>query len=638
MNLLGLSKVNKYFGERLLFENVSFSIEEHDKIGLIGANGTGKSTLLKIILEGESHDGGEIFLSGQTKIGYLEQHIGKNSNKTVYDELLTVFSHIQEIEQQILELTGRIDAEIGDATQNAELLNLLSEQYEALGGYTYKNRAKSALVGMGFSENDLQKPFSALSGGEKMRVCLCKVLLSDANLLLLDEPTNHLDMQSIEWLEGFLQGYKGAFVVISHDRYFLDKVTNKIFEIEHAHLNCYYGNYSVFLKQKAENEKYIAKKYEQTMREISRIEGIIQQQKQWNREKNIKTAESKQKMVDKLKAGLVTPQGELEQMRPCFRSNRAGGNDVVIATELSKKFGERALFQSVNFLIRRKEHVFLLGKNGCGKTTLLKLIMHQLSADEGDVHIGANVDIGYFDQTQNMLDEEKTIFDELRDSFPTHTNTEIRNALAGFMFSAEDVFKQINTLSGGERARLMLLKLMLQSPNLLLLDEPTNHLDIPSREILEEALAGYDGTIFAISHDRYFIDKLANRIFIMSKNTITSFDGNYSNYIEKNIYEKKVVTESIDSKNISSGREEYLQKKQVNAEQRRQKNRLIKLEQDIERLETEAERLKAELLLPEIASDYLKCAELTARLDELNKIIENDILEWEVLQEHLANS
>jgi len=638
MNLLGVSKVNKYFGERLLFENVSFSIEEHDKVGLIGANGSGKTTLFKMILEGESSDGGEIFLSGQAKIGYLEQHINKNSDKTVYDELLTVFNSVLEIEQQMTELTGRIDAEIGDATKNAEMLHVLSERFEALGGYTYKSMAKSALMGMGFLENDFQKPFSTLSGGEKMRVCLCELLLSDANLLFLDEPTNHLDIQSVEWLESFLQGYKGAFIIVSHDRYFLDKVTNKTFEIEHAHLTCYNGNYSAFQKQKTENEKYIANKYEQTIREIKRIEGIIQQQKQWNREKNIKTAESKQKMVDRLKADLVIPQGELEQMRPCFRINRVGGNDVVIANDLSKAFGERILFRNVNFLIRRKEHVFLLGKNGCGKTTLLKLIMQKFSANSGRVHVGANIDIGYFDQTQNMLDGEKTIFDELRDSFPTHTNTEIRNALAGFLFSAEDVFKKINTLSGGERARLMLLKLMLQSANLLLLDEPTNHLDIPSREILEEALAEYDGTIFAISHDRYFIDKLANRIFTMDNQTISSFDGNYSEYIEKNIHEKQIEAESINKKGISFGREEYQQKKQMNAERRKEKNRLVKLEQEIERLEAEIEEVKAELLRPDIASDYLKCAELTAQLDERNKIVESHISEWELLQEHIANS
>lgn len=637
MNLLGVSKVNKYFGERLLFENVSFSIEEHDKIGLIGANGTGKSTLFRMVLEGESLDGGEIFLSGQTKIGYLEQHIDEKSNKTVYDELLTVFSHVMKIEQQIFEISGRIDAEIGDATQNAEMLNLLSEQYEALGGYTYKSMAKSALIGMGFLEDDLQKPFSSLSGGEKMRVCLCKLLLSDANLLFLDEPTNHLDTQSVEWLEGFLQGYKGAFIVISHDRYFLDKVTNRIFEIEHAHLNCYQGNYSVFQKQKAENEKYIVRKYEQTMREISRIEGIIQQQKQWNREKNIKTAESKQKTVNKLRDSLVIPQGESEQMRPCFRSNRVGGNDVIIATDLSKKFGERTLFQDVNFLIRRKEHVFLLGKNGCGKTTLLKLIMHQLSADQGEVQIGTNVDVGYFDQTQAMLDEEKTIFDALRDSFPTHSNTEIRNSLAGFLFSAEDVFKKINTLSGGERARIMLLKLMLQSPNLLLLDEPTNHLDIPSREILEEALANYDGTIFAISHDRYFIDKLANRIFVMNNQTITSLDGNYSHYIEKISCEEKAVTEFSDTTKMSFGKEDYLQKKQINAERRKQKNQLVKLEQTIDQLEKEIAWIKCELSRSEIATDYPKCYELTAQLEEKNKAVEDCLFEWETLQEHIAN-
>ena len=412
MNLLGLSKVNKYFGERCLFENVSFSVEDHDKVGLIGANGTGKTTLFHMILDGAAPDGGDIFVPRQTKFGYLEQHIGTDSDKNVYDELLTIFSRVQKLEEQILDVTGAIEAGIGNPEENAEKLHALTEQFEALGGYTYKNMAKSALLGMGFQEEDLNKPFSALSGGEKTRVCLCKLLLSEANLLLLDEPTNHLDIQSVEWLEGFLQSYKSAFIVISHDRYFLDKVTNKTFELENARLNCYDGNYSVYQKQKKENEKYIARRYENTMREINRIEGIIEQQRRWNRERNIKTAESKQKMVDRLKADLVVPQEELDSIKPRFQIAKTGGNDVAEAVNLSKGFHERQLFCNVNFLLRRKERAFLLGANGCGKTTLFKIMTNALEPDSGSVSIGANVDIGYFDQTQETLDHSKTIFEE----------------------------------------------------------------------------------------------------------------------------------------------------------------------------------------------------------------------------------
>lgn len=637
MNLLGLSKVNKYFGERCLFENVSFSVEDHDKVGLIGANGTGKTTLFHMILDGAAPDGGDIFVPRQTKFGYLEQHIGTDSDKNVYDELLTIFSRVQKLEEQILNVTGAIEAGIGNPEENAEKLHVLTEQFEALGGYTYKNMAKSALLGMGFQEEDLNKPFSALSGGEKTRVCLCKLLLSEANLLLLDEPTNHLDIQSVEWLEGFLQSYKGAFIVISHDRYFLDKVTNKTFELENARLNCYDGNYSVYQKQKKENEKYIARRYENTMREINRIEGIIEQQRRWNRERNIKTAESKQKMVDRLKADLVVPQEELDSIKPRFQIAKTGGNDVAEAVNLSKGFHGRQLFCNVNFLLRRKERAFLLGANGCGKTTLFKIMTNALEPDSGSVSIGANVDIGYFDQTQETLDHSKTIFDEISDAYPSLSNTEIRNALAGFLFVADDVFKRISELSGGERARLMLLKLMLKKANFLLLDEPTNHLDIQSREMLEDALSEYDGTIFAISHDRYFINKLANRILLMENEVVMSFPGNYSYYLEKYGEENKADGSGGKEKSTTSGKEDYLRRKQLESEQRKRKNRLEQLERDIEALENDIEAAKAELEKPETASDYVKCAEISQKLDEMNETLLSYYSEWDTLQENTAD-
>ena len=630
MNLLSVSKLNKFFGERCLFENVSFSVDSNDKIGLIGANGTGKTTLFKMLLECDTHDGGDIFIPKTTSFGYLEQHIGNDSDKNVYDELLSVFSDIKEIEESIFALTGEIEAGIGDAQKNAERLHSLNEKYEALGGYTYKNMAKASLLGMGFSENDLEKPFSSLSGGEKTRVCLCKILLGKSNLLLLDEPTNHLDIQSVEWLENFLQSYKGSFIVISHDRYFLDKVTNKTFELENSKITVYNGKYSIYFKQKQENEKFIERRYENTMREINRIENIIEQQKRWNREKNIKTAESKQKAIDRLKSDLVTPQEALENIKIKFTALKTGGNDVAEAINLSKGFNGTQLFDNVNFLIRRKEKVFLLGANGCGKTTLFKIFTGEYQPDSGCVKLGANIDVGYFAQTQETLNNEKNIFDEISDEFPELTNTEIRNALAGFLFKADDVFKEISTLSGGERARLMLLKLMLYKSNFLLLDEPTNHLDIKSREMLEEALEGYDGTIFAISHDRYFINKLANKIYEMKNKNVTSYLGNYDYYAEKSKGNDELQT-ITEIKSASSSKEDYLKKKKEEAERRKQQNRLQTVEKLIAEKETKIDELKKTLENPDIAVDYVKCAEISKETEEKENELALLYDEWEQL-------
>ncbi len=631
MNLLTLSKVNKYFGERCLFENVSFSVEDHDKIGLIGANGTGKTTLFKMLLDGQTPDGGEIYLPKATNFGYLEQHIGLHSEKNVYDELLTVFSGLKQLEDEMTELTGAMEAGIETGTDAAERLHALTERYAAQDGYTYKNVARAALIGMGFSEDDLKKPFSSLSGGQKTRVYLCKILLGEANLLLLDEPTNHLDIASVEWLETFLQSYKGAFIVISHDRYFLDKVTNKTFEIEHGRLTCYDGNYSVYLKQKQENEKYVQRKYESTVQEISRIEGIIEQQKRWNQAHNYKTAASKQKVVDKLRAELVIPREELENIKPRFTITKIGGNDVVEVKDLAKGFHGHTLFRNISFLLRRKERVFLLGANGCGKTTLFKILTGVHTPDSGSVSIGANVDVGYFDQIQEFLHQDKTLFDEISDTYPEMTNTEIRNALAGFLFRADDVFKLVGELSGGERARLMLLKLMMKKANFLLLDEPTNHLDIKSREMLEDALSSYEGTIFAISHDRYFINKLANRIMHMEDMEITDYPGNYDYYLEKSA--SRVKTAVLKEKLKSDGKEEYQRQKKLEAEQRKRNNRLVKLEKEIEETEQTIEAVKAEMLLPEVSTDYVKCAKLSAEQEKLEEQLLVMYTEWENLQE-----
>ncbi len=631
MSLLSLSKVNKYFGERCLFENVSFSVEEHDKIGLIGANGTGKTTLFKMILEENSNDGGDIFLPKSTSVGYLEQHVGINSEFTVYEEVLTVFSHLKEMEERMLELTGNIEAGIGNAEENAEKLHKLTEEYKAKDGYIYKNVARASLMGLGFSEEDLNKPFSNLSGGQKTRVSLCKILLSGSNLLLLDEPTNHLDIASVEWLENFLATYKGAFIVISHDRYFLDKVTNKTFELEYERLTVFDGNYSRYLKLKEENEKYVERRYENTMREIKRIEGIIEQQKRWNRERNIKTAEHKQKSVDRLKETLIIPKEELDSIKPHFKILRSGPNEVLEAIDLSKAYGENLLFKNLNFLIRRGEKVFLLGDNGCGKTTLFKIMLAKEKQDTGDVKVGNSVDIGYFDQTQATLDYTKTLFDEIADSFPELTITDVRNTLAGFLFKADDAFKIISELSGGERARLMLLKLMLKKANFLMLDEPTNHLDIKSREMLEDALLKYEGTIFAISHDRYFINKLSTRIMRIKDKKLENYLGDYSYFLEKSakIAQNEKTEEVV---RVSSEKEEYLLKKKNAAEERKKKNRLEKVEKEISQTEEKISELEAELILPEASSDYIKCAQISETIEKLNDFLLTLYDEWESLQ------
>ena len=631
MSLLSLSKVNKYFGERCLFENVSFSVENRDKIGLIGANGTGKTTLFKMILEGSAPDGGEIFFSKDTNIGYLEQHAGISSELSVFDEVLTVFSHLKVLEERMFELTGNIEAGIGDAAENADKLHRIAEEYKEKDGYTYKNLAKASLLGLGFTEEDLEKPFSALSGGQRTRVCLCKVLLSGSNFLLLDEPTNHLDIASVEWLENFLAGYKGAFIVISHDRYFLDKVTNKTFELEYQHLTAFDGNYSRYLKLKEENEKYIERKYENTMREIKRIEGIIEQQKRWNRERNIKTAESKQKSVDRLKETLVLPKEELENIKPKFEITRTGGNEVLYVNGVSKSFGENKLFEDIGFLLRRGECAFLLGDNGCGKTTLFKIISGVVEQDAGEVKVGTGVDIGYFDQTQATLDYTKTLFDEIADEFPELTITEVRNALAGFLFRADDAFKFISELSGGERARLMLLKLMLHKANFLLLDEPTNHLDIKSREMLEDALADFSGTILAVSHDRYFINKLSDRILRINNKELENYQGNYTYFLEKS---SKIVSDSKTTveRSVSSEKLDYQTQKKNAAEERKRKNRLEKIEKEINDTEEMISKIENELSLPEIVSDYIKCAELTEESEKLNEKLLSLYEEWESLQ------
>lgn len=536
MAVLSVRNLTMTFVERTLFENVSFEVEQKDKIGFIGANGVGKTTIFKILSGNIEPTDGSVVFSKDAVVGYLEQHSCNVPDRNIYDELLSVFDSLIKQEHQLEELPVLIDLEEDEAERDRLIEQHLQmqEEFERNGGLTYRSRTRSALLGLGFTENDFQMETGKLSGGQRSKLCLAKLLLCGANILLLDEPTNHLDIQSVEWLEGFIKDFNGAVIIISHDRYFLDAVTNKTVELEHKKTTCYKGGYSEFIAKKEKILEDMRKKYENDLKEIKRIEGIVEQQRRWGQAHNFITAESKQKQADRLKEELVEPDDkELENIRFRFEPKRVSGNDVLKTENLSKAFGGKKLFSNVNLDIKRKERVFILGANGCGKTTLFKILMHKLSADAGRIEFGVNVDTGYFDQVQENLDLTKTALDEVWDMFPYMTHTQVRTALGSFLFKGDDVFKELSTFSGGERARVALLKLMLAGSNFLLLDEPTNHLDTGSREALENTLNDYEGTLLIISHDRYFINKLADRVLYLDQNGVTEYLGNYDYYVEK---------------------------------------------------------------------------------------------------------
>ena len=470
-------------------------------------------------------------------------------------------------------------------------------------------------------------PTGKLSGGQRSKLSLAKLLLSKANMLLLDEPTNHLDIDSVNWLEGFIREFKGSMIIISHDRYFLDNVTNKTIELEHGKIRCYKGNYSEFIKKKESDDEALRNKYENDLKEIKRIEGIVEQQKRWGRERNFITAESKQKEADRIKAQLVTPESELETIRMNFNIKRETGNDVLICENLAKAFGEKHLFDNVNIHIRKGERVFIIGSNGCGKTTLFNILTCKTASDTGEVRYGSNVDLGYFDQMQNNLNLEKTAIDEIWDTFPNMTQTQVRSALGSFLFKGDEVFKPLNKMSGGERARVSLLKLMLDGSNFLLLDEPTNHLDSASREQLEDTLKNYEGTMLVISHDRYFINKLADRVLVMEKHGLKEYLGNYDNYAEKVKNQVSEISE-VKQEKESKGKNDYQLQKQKQAEERKRKTQLAKTEKLIEQLEVEIEETNTLLQSEEVISNYEKLMELTEKLEDLNIQLENAYDLW----------
>ncbi len=625
--LLSVNSLEKSFGDNLLFENVAFSVEQGDIIGLIGENGCGKTTLFRIISGEELSDGGGVVRKSGVTVGVLNQHACQGSQKTAYNETLSVFSDLLELEQEI----EKVNLELQTVTSESLITrqHLLQEEFERKGGLTFRARTRSALKGLGLSDEEQALSVAVLSGGQRSKVELCKLLLSEPDVMLLDEPTNHLDIDAIEWLDSYIKAQSKAVMIISHDRYFLDRVANRIFELSGHKLYSCDGNYTKYCKVRDERKLTIQRNYDNTMREVERIEKIIEQQKQWNREKNIKTAENKQKMIDRLLADLEIPESEKQNMTLSFSADMRSGDEVLEANDLFTKYDERTLYSGVSFKVRRGDRIFIIGPNGCGKTTLLRQLL-----DKTKVKYGANVKAGYFDQHQRDLNLSNTVFGELRDAYPNFSDSVIRGALALFLFKGEEVFREIGTLSGGERARVVLCKLMLKHDNLLFLDEPTNHLDLESREILESALADYDGTLICVSHDRYFINRLASTVMYFENGEVKTTLGGYDSYIENRILPEtaKVKKENSENKNL------YLKKKQDAANLRKLKTAFGKVEKEIERCETELAIINEQISDPEISTDYIKVAELTEKAAELEAVLEAFLLEWEEIGDKLEGT
>lgn len=637
MAVLTVSNISMMFAEKTLFENVSFHLEYGDKVGLIGANGVGKTTLFKIMTGRLAPTGGGISKNKDTVFGYMEQHSCSTPNQTVYNELLSIFEPLIRDEHRLDAISHLIENKAGNIDDLIQEQFTVRERFERNGGLTYVSRTKAALIGLGFSEAEFDKPTEKLSGGQRSKLCLAKLLLSGADLLLLDEPTNHLDISAINWLEGFVKEYRGTVLIVSHDRYFLDAVTNKTLEIENGKSQMYIGSYSEFMEKKRKQREIQEQAYENQLKEIKRIEGIVEQQRRWGQAHNFVTAASKQKQADRLKEELVTPDAELETVNFKFNPKYESGNDVLICENLSKSFADKKIFSGVNLHIRRGEKVFILGENGCGKTTLFKILQGIYSQDSGKVTLGANVDVGYFDQVQSNLNLEKSALSEVWDEFPFMTETSVRSTLGTFLFKGDTVFRPLSEMSGGERARIALLKLMLKGSNFLLLDEPTNHLDTAFREQLENALSDYSGTMLIISHDRYFINRLADRILVLTPNGVEEYLGNYDYYIEKSGASFEGTIFSVNDKKSDNNKKpnDYNLKKEKQSNVRKLKTKLRKCEEAITVAETEVEEIQALLQSEEVLSDYEKLLGLTNSLEEKNKLLERLYDDWSAIEQQL---
>ena len=636
--ILSCQGISKFFGEKVILEDASFHIEEREKAALIGNNGAGKTTLLRIIMEEIHSDAGQVVLAKDKRIGYLAQYQDVQGHLSVYEELLSTKQYIIDMEERLRAMEVQMKNASGEELDR--LMNSytrLTHEFELENGYAYKSELMGVLNGLGFTEEDFTKQVATLSGGQKTRVALGKLLISKPDILLLDEPTNHLDMESIAWLETYLLNYPGAVFIVSHDRYFLDKVVTKVIEIDAGQVRMYAGNYSAYAEKKAQLRDAQYKAYLNQQREIKHQEAVIVKLKSFNREKSIKRAESREKMLNKIQR-IDKPVEVQSQMRLSLEPRVVSGNDVLTVEDLAKSFPQQKLFSNISFQIKRGERVALIGNNGTGKTTMLKILNGLLDADAGSFSLGAKVQIGYYDQEHHVLHAEKTIFEEISDTYPTLTETQIRNMLAAFLFTGDDVFKVISSLSGGERGRVSLAKLMLSEANFLILDEPTNHLDIASKEILEEALNSYTGTVLYVSHDRYFINQTATRILDLTNQSVVNYIGDYDYYLEKKeeLTEKyaptaQEATEEAKEETPSEGKLTWQQQKEEQARKRKQENELKKVEKRIEELETRDKEIDDTLVLPDVCTNVGRCAELSREKDKIQAELEELYEKWEEL-------
>lgn len=643
--ILSCNNITKTFGTDTILSDCSFHIEEREKAAIVGPNGAGKSTLLKIIMGRLPADDGTVTISKDKTLGYLAQHQNLSSDGTIYDELLSVKKDIIALEEKIRETEQQMKNATGEQLDTLlDQYTKMNHQFELENGYAYQSEIVGVLKGLGFTEDDFSLPVNTLSGGQKTRVALGKLLLSKPDIILLDEPTNHLDMESIRWLENYLLGYNGSVIIVAHDRYFLDRIVTKIIEIENTHVTVFSGNYTAYADKKKILRNMQLKEYLNQQREIKHQQEVITKLKQFNREKSIKRAESREKMLDKLE--VVDKPAEInDKMNIELNPSVISGNDVLSVSHLSKAFDDNTLFTDISFDIKRGERVALIGNNGTGKTTILKIINDILPADSGEIKLGSKVTIGYYDQEHHVLDTDKTLFDELQDAYPDLNNTQIRNTLAAFLFTNDDVFKYIRDLSGGERGRVSLAKLMLSNANFLILDEPTNHLDMVSKEILENALNSYTGTVLYVSHDRYFINTTATRIIELVGQTTVNYIGNYDYYIEKKdaLTAAALAGKPADSSSAVSAAQKNAQKesakadwKQSKEEQallKKKKNELKKTEERITVIEDRLKAIEEESALPEVCTDTARLLELHKESTKLSEELDTLYEKWEELSE-----
>ena len=634
--ILNATNISKSFGSNEIIKDANFLVNEHEKVAIVGVNGAGKTTLLKILTGEERADSGNVILAKDAKLGYLRQINNVDSTLSIIDELYTVIEHILNMEKRMLEMQEQMQHLSGEELEALySSYTALTHSYELMDGYAAKSKVIGILKGLGFDENDFERKINTLSGGQKTRVFLAKLLLEEPDIILLDEPTNHLDLRSIEWLESYLLNYKGAVIIVSHDRYFLDKIVSKVIDIENAEVQMYSGNYSDFSAKKQMLLDAKMKEYLNQQQEIKHQEAVITKLKQFNREKSIKRAESRQKQLEKIDR-VEAPVTHIENMKLSLDISKESGKDVLTVHDLSKSFDEKHLFSNINFEIKRGERVAIIGDNGTGKTTLLKIINGLLSPDTGEVIYGSNVSIAYYDQEHQVLHMDKTLFDEISDTYPEMNNTQIRNILAAFLFTGEDVFKKIGDLSGGERGRVSLVKLMLSKANFLLLDEPTNHLDILSKDVLESALNSFPGTICYVSHDRYFINKTATRILDLTGNRLLNYIGNYDYYIEKRETVEGAANLSVNNieekpAEVSDSKQEWIENKNAQAQKKKITNALNKCEKEIEKIEEKLTLIDEEFANPEISSNVGKLMELQKEKTALEEKLEKLMNEWEEL-------